>query len=585
MRTREWILTVAALAAGAWLYCSDSPTAGNGSDTPNAAVGALWNEDGSAASGATVRFYQTGADPRTASPAATVTTDHNGRYCAGSLPAGAYNVLGLKGSARSFLDSVTVADHDTTHLPDDTLRAVGSVCGVVKLVGDTTADIYVLALGAGTFATADTAGHFCLSDMAPGVYHVRILTTLAGYGPTDTVLAAPRGTTATLGDTVWINSSVIPVPTGLTLEYDTMMQIVTLTWGRADTSVVASYNVYRRNVDSNTVLVRANSSAIADTVYRDSDGVQDATYGYRVATIDQNGSEGAKSAEATVQRASAFVFLQDFGHQGTGVGEFVSPAGVVSGAGQRFWVADASRDRVMAFDTSGVFVREWGIDGTGPGQLSSPYGMAVDPAGNIVVCEWNGSRIQKFDTLGDLLLTIDSVGTIMQDVSVDEQGSIYISYNISGGNVNGISKYDSSGKLTRSWRVSSTSLNHALLASKGKVFCAGSTTVPAAPDDNVIEVFDTTGGPVTVLHLRTAGQMGVIDIRDLCVDERGRVYAVDAENGKVHVFDEGLRYICWFGRKGDGQSEFSWIQGVAVRGSTLAITDLGVVHLFAWRLP
>ena len=102
----------------------------------------------------------------------------------------------------------------------------------------------------------------------------------------------------------------IPTPKNVGLGYDTMNQIVTLKWSKADTSLVSSYNVYRRNVDSNTVMTRINMSPVTDTVYHDSTGVQDKTYEYHVVAVDRNASEGTKSAGMTISFLAAY-FVTD----------------------------------------------------------------------------------------------------------------------------------------------------------------------------------------------------------------------------------------------------------------------------------
>lgn len=361
----------------------------------NAAIGVLYSFDGSPAAGATVRFYASGADPRSATPAAIVTTGQNGQYAVSGLTGGAYNVLGLKGTARSYLDSVTVSGEDTSNLPADTLREVGSVCGAVKLVGDTTAGIYVLALGTGTFAAVDSAGRFCLSDMAPGTYHVRILTTLAGYGPRDTVLMVPRGAADTVG-TIWINSSVIPVPVGVVTEYDTLMQVVRLSWRPCDPGLVSSYSVYRRNVDSNTVPLAIGQRSVADTVYMDSAVVQDETYEYTVVARSGVGVLSRPTDAAVVTARTAFHMAQTIVLRRTFANR---PRCFAVDSAHRLWVptgpGDGYEDAVVLFSDSGDSIGRLTAS-----RLSSVAAVARDAAGYTYVLDQRADSVFSFDSAG-----------------------------------------------------------------------------------------------------------------------------------------------------------------------------------------
>jgi hypothetical protein len=104
----------------------------------------------------------------------------------------------------------------------------------------------------------------------------------------------------------------IPVPKNLKVSYDTLKQIVTLIWAKADTTLVKSYNIYRRNVDSNTVLARINISPVSDTVYRDSTATDNQTYEYNIVAVGKGNVEGTASTAAAVIVASPFKIIRDF---------------------------------------------------------------------------------------------------------------------------------------------------------------------------------------------------------------------------------------------------------------------------------
>jgi len=294
--------------------CSNSPkdVAGTGSGTESALVmGHIYYPDGTPASNAIVQLIAADQDPRTSSlVAATVTTDVNGRYSIKSLTAKTYNLLAEGDSGKAFHDSIKV-DDDTLEL-SDTLHDPGILRGIVKLEGDIdTGYIFVILLGTNTYATADTNGNFTLADMPAGTYNTLVLTTVPEYASVDTELTVHVGADEWMNDTIFLRNTGVPIPENLSITYDTLRQIVTLTWAKADTALAKGYYVYRRNVDSNTILTRINTSPITDTLYRDSTGIQDQTYEYRVSAIDKNATEGTKSAGVSVTIVERFVLVND----------------------------------------------------------------------------------------------------------------------------------------------------------------------------------------------------------------------------------------------------------------------------------
>ena len=101
---------------------------------------------------------------------------------------------------------------------------------------------------------------------------------------------------------------------GLKIVYDTLKQIVNLIWDKPiNGRKVKGYNIYRRNVDSNTTIAAINLHLVTDTVYSDSTGTQDQTYEYSVAVMDTNNSEGVKSATVNIIMKSPFDLIDSIG--------------------------------------------------------------------------------------------------------------------------------------------------------------------------------------------------------------------------------------------------------------------------------
>jgi sugar lactone lactonase YvrE len=517
--------------------------------------------------------------------AASGKTDTNGRYFFNSIDTGVYVVEGFDSADnRVLIEGVHIASRDSAKtLGPDTLKPAGAIKGKIVLSeGGDPRKVLVFSFGIDRFARVNTDGSFLFPDLARGTYTLRFLPLSPDYGVLDTgnIVVKPSDTTGL--DSIVLPFVGIPLPKNVTISYDTLKRIVTLSWSKADTALVESYNVYRRNVDSNTVFARINASPVTDTVYRDSTGTQNETYEYRVAAVNKSATEGTESVSATVTIVSAFRFVKDFGTAGSGAGQFLAPEGIAVDRNGRFWVADEYRNKIMNFDSSGAFLLEWGVYGSAAGQLNYPFGLDIDPQQNIVVCEWDGTRVEKFDTLGNLVLEIDSSGIQIKDVSVDEKGNIYFSMAANGVS-NSIVKYNSNGVLLTSWQTSSIYIGYGLLARNGRVYCTGSQ--PSSDghfyDDVYIEVFDTIGTKLGTINVRQPGETGLIDIRDLNIDGAGRIYAVDPEYGLVRVFNSDFAYLTSFGVKGCGAGQFSNIQGIAISANgRIAVTDQSSIHLF-----
>jgi hypothetical protein len=571
------------------VQCSKSPTqvSGTGSGTGNALVsGRLYDiNNGSPAVGARVHFIRAGYDPfhNTLSKAFVVTdstvTDSNGVYKTNNLDTGTFNVYGVGANGNlSLVDSLKVTG-DTQVVKTDTLKGPASITGHIKLQpGDEPDKIIAIAMGSNTFSLISTAAQFSFANLAEGHYAVKFFSTLDNYSNYDTTFTITAGANINMLDSV-VMPLTIPIPTGFVLKYDTLKQIVTLSWNRMSPAKVKGYKVYRQRVGGADSLM--TPVAITDTVYVDSSVVQDELYVFRVASIDLGNTMGNRTSGDSITITSAYIFINNFGVAGTHQGQFSAPEDIAVDVQGNYWIADGNRQKIMKFNSSGLFLREFGDSG----QMRYPYGLDLDPAGNIVVNEYDGTKVYKFDTLGHLLFTIDTSGTQIRDVSVDEAGNLYFSTS-TGGNQKYIFKYNSLGNFTQSWQLQSTILHYAILARNGRVFSVG--TIPSSlqnpSDQEVIEVFDTSGTAIQTVNIRRSGETGIILIRDLDIDVVGNVYAVDPENGKVRIFDSSLKYVTSFGKKGSGTNNFYSIQGIATSpDNKIAITDASVVHVL--RLP
>jgi hypothetical protein len=388
------------------LNCT-SNIAGNSTQTVNPTVAAmLYNPGGSPAANASVHFYKSGSDPRSASSDSTETDSH-GNYTA-NLDTGVYNILGNSDSGRAYQDSIRVTRGNPVKPPADTLRAPGAIKGLVRLQpSDDARTVFILFLGMGIWAVPeDSIGNFFVQNMAQGIYRVRILTTLDSYVPKDTTLSVTAGIIDTLSGPIVLQYIGIPVPSGLTINYDTLKQIVNLSWNKPTIGRnLKGYNVYRMNVDSNTTLATINLHLVTDTTYSDSTGVQDQTYEYRIAAVDTSETEGVKSAVDSMKVVSGYRFIRAIGSQGTGDGQFISLQGIAVDSGGHIYTADqipvGTIPRIQKFDSAGIFLKRWGMFGSDTGQLNGIAEISVYKDSLLYVVDPGNSRIATFDLNGN----------------------------------------------------------------------------------------------------------------------------------------------------------------------------------------
>jgi hypothetical protein len=169
----------------------------------------------------------------------------------------------------------------------------------------------------------------------------------------------------------------IGVVTGLRVSYDTLREIVTLSWHTENQ--VAGFNVYRANVDSNTVANRINSTRVVDTLFHDSTVAQDFTYQYTVATTDAQGNEGNLGNGVTVKAVGPYVLVDSIGYA-----IFERPLDLVVRSDGRIFVTDDTVGLVI-LDNEGAYQRTLPCGSFPRVNLKRVFKMAQDESGNLYV--------------------------------------------------------------------------------------------------------------------------------------------------------------------------------------------------------
>jgi hypothetical protein len=366
--------------------------------------GTLYEPDGTMPAGnAAVRMRPAAsfADTSGASSAdiASVKTDENGRFAINGVDTGTYVIEAADCSNnRAIIRPVRIANKDFANvLGPDTLMPSGALRGKIFLSeGGDPRKVLILSIGIDKFARVNADGSFLFKDLARGSYGLRILPVLPDYDVLDT-----NGFTVSTGDTtdlgiIQLHFSGIPTPNRLSIAYDTMKQIVTLMWSKPDSALVKGFNVYRRNVDSNSLLKQINTNPVTDTIYRDSSGVQDQSYEYRVAAVDKNDMEGTKSAGVSVEVTGAFVVADTLIQTNAPMGTFA-----IDSKGF-FYLTNLSSNSIEVFDPNGSKAREWVVSRKLGFDYIRASNLFIDNKDNLFIYTYYDS-IMVFDTLGTKL--------------------------------------------------------------------------------------------------------------------------------------------------------------------------------------
>ena len=255
-------------------------------------------------------------------------------------------------------------------------------------------------------------------------------------------------------------------------------------------------------------------------------------------------------------------FELDWGQSGkTEPSNFLFPQRIAEGNDGSIYVTDLGNSRIQIFDSSGNFINTWGMNGSGAGEFNSPQGIAVSE--NFVFVSDNKlNKIQKFDLDGNFVSQWGEPGKY--NGQFNSPSGLFISdevlFVVDSGN-NRVQKFTLEGEYISEFGKKGISdskfLNPIDIAidETGNIFVADiklKKIVKFNSDNELIASFDGHVGGFTVTP-------SGIDI-----DKNGNLYVVDAANFRiVHLDQNGLTLTQW-GQYGMGNGQFNLPKDVLV---------------------
>jgi sugar lactone lactonase YvrE len=279
---------------------------------------------------------------------------------------------------------------------------------------------------------------------------------------------------------------------------------------------------------------------------------------------------------------TAPTFLNKWGREGSGDGEFQYPDGIALDAAGNIYIADYGNNRIQKFDNNGRFITTWGGEGSAEGQFVSPSAVALDREGNVYVADAGNDRIQKFDNNGRFITSWGSYGSAEGEfnypagVAVDAAGNVYVA---DAGN-NRIQKFDRDGTFISQWGSYGSGDGQFDFPLDAAVNAAGNVYVVDGGNYRV-QKFDKNGAFISQWGGQGSGNGQFEYPSAVAIDAAGNVYVAEQEeiwggNHRIQKFEKDGNFISKWGSEGSGDGEFSYPSAVAVdRAGNVYVADSG----------
>ncbi len=250
----------------------------------------------------------------------------------------------------------------------------------------------------------------------------------------------------------------------------------------------------------------------------------------------------------------------------TGVKNF-TPFGLAVDPGGRMWVSDPENDRLFLYSSEGELVQPVGRRGVGTGELQQPRDLAVDPDGNVYVADSGNQRIQIFSPQGKSLGGFGEKGTEAgqfrspQFLAISRDGVVAVVDKESPR----IQLYSKDGVFLHSIETGA-SIDGIAIDAAGHLYCSHTKL-------KLVEQWSAAGQLLRTYAGAEAGVKPFSKPQQMAISGTGLLYVADSGANQFRELDSLGHTLGSFGRSGSGEGQFRSLDGLAVAGDMLYLSD------------
>jgi len=266
---------------------------------------------------------------------------------------------------------------------------------------------------------------------------------------------------------------------------------------------------------------------------------------------------------------------------GQGQFQFDTPRGLAFAPDGTLYIADSLNHRILHLDQDGNLLNSWGEFGASDyntntlapaGVFNEPWGVAVGPDGSVYVADTWNNRIQKFTAGGEFVTMWGEFGAAEspyhfwgpRDVAVDGQGRVFVT---DTGNKR-VVIFDGSGNDLAAFGGAGLGVGQfdepvgITVDDRGRVYVADTWNKRIQV---MIPEGDSLNYPTNITWDVEAWFGDSLDNKPfLAVDEDYNTYVGDPIMGRILAFDEQGTFFAAWGGFGSGPSEIGIVSGLAV---------------------
>ena len=243
-----------------------------------------------------------------------------------------------------------------------------------------------------------------------------------------------------------------------------------------------------------------------------------------------------------------------------------NPWGVIVNDSNEILVSDLSNNRILVLNDKGEFIRSFGRNA-----VLYPSGLTTDYEGRTFVVSRGNNKILLFDPNGELITTVNNVGSLEQPrgISLDSQGNLIV---CDSGN-ECVKIFSPDGNVLKT-------IGRGWLDMPVNCSCYGDKIFVSDYEAHLIKVYNTKGRFLYEFGKHGTGDGGLNHPTGLAVDKTGHLLVCSLGNHRVQVFTLDGKFVTKFGEYGQGLGQFHQPSSVSVlKSGHIVICDIGNCRL------